>query len=241
MSSIALNKPTIKLMAERLRTYLRAGGTDLKQTNAYEAIARVLGYRDWNTLSAEENWQIANVTTPAQYFHMLRRQMRQEAHKPLIVMTPKSLLRSPQAVSTIDEFTTSGFQAVLPDTVANADGIKRLVLCSGKVYYDLNAEVQQQSLAHVALARVEQFYPFPKQALEDWFAQFVNATEIVWAQEEPQNMGGWTFMQPRLEALTGRRKVRYAGRSASASPSTGNYIIHGLEQAKLVKDALGIK
>ncbi|MFN7928549.1 MAG: 2-oxoglutarate dehydrogenase E1 component [Blastocatellia bacterium] len=192
-------------------------------------------------LCAENNIQVCYPTTPAQYFHLLRRQMRQEAQKPLVVMTPKSLLRSPNAVSTIDEFTTGGFRAVLPDPVANAENVKRLVLCSGKVYYDLKAEATQQGSDHVALLRVEQFYPFPKQALEDWFAQFANATEVVWAQEEPQNMGGWTFMQPRLEALTGRRKVRYAGRSASASPSTGNYIIHGLEQAKLVKDALGIK
>jgi 2-oxoglutarate dehydrogenase E1 component len=192
-------------------------------------------------LCAENNIQVCYPTTPAQYFHMLRRQMRQEAPKPLVVMTPKSLLRSPNAVSTIDEFTSGGFHAVLPDAVTNAENIKRLVLCSGKVYYDLKAEAQQHDLENVSILRVEQFYPFPKQALEDWFAQFANATEIVWAQEEPQNMGGWTFMQPRLEALTGRRKVRYAGRVASASPSTGNYIIHGLEQAKLVKDALGIK
>ncbi|MBS1808014.1 MAG: multifunctional oxoglutarate decarboxylase/oxoglutarate dehydrogenase thiamine pyrophosphate-binding subunit/dihydrolipoyllysine-residue succinyltransferase subunit [Acidobacteria bacterium] len=192
-------------------------------------------------LCAENNIQVCYPTTPAQYFHLLRRQMKQDASKPLIVMTPKSLLRSPQAVSQIEEFTSSGFQSVIPDAVANAENIKRLVFCSGKVYYDLKAEAEQQGLGHVTILRVEQFYPFPKQAIEDWLAQFANATEIVWAQEEPQNMGGWTFMQPRLEALTGRRKVRYAGRSASASPSTGNYIIHGLEQAKLVKDALGIK
>lgn len=192
-------------------------------------------------LCAENNIQVCYPTTPAQYFHLLRRQMKQDASKPLIVMTPKSLLRSPQAVSQIEEFTSSGFQSVIPDAVANAENIKRLVFCSGKVYYDLKAEAEQQGLNHVTILRVEQFYPFPKQAIEDWLAQFANATEIVWAQEEPQNMGGWTFMQPRLEALTGRRKVRYAGRSASASPSTGNYIIHGLEQAKLVKDALGIK
>lgn len=192
-------------------------------------------------LCAENNIQVCYPTTPAQYFHLLRRQMKQEASKPLIVMTPKSLLRSPQAVSGLEEFTSGGFRAVIPDAVANAENIKRLVFCSGKVYYDIRAEAEQQGLDHVTILRVEQFYPFPKQAIEDWIGQFPNATEIVWAQEEPQNMGGWTFMQPRLEALTGRRKVRYAGRSASASPSTGNYIIHGLEQAKLVKDALGIK
>jgi multifunctional 2-oxoglutarate metabolism enzyme len=192
-------------------------------------------------LCAENNMQVCYPTTPAQYFHLLRRQMRQDANKPLIVMTPKSLLRSPQAVSTIDEFTSGGFHAVIPDAVANAENIKRLVLCSGKVYYDLKAEAVQQSLDHVAILRVEQFYPFPKQALEEWFGQFANATEIVWAQEEPQNMGGWSYIRSRLEELTGRRRVRYAGRSASASPSTGNYIIHGLEQSKLVKDALGIK
>ena len=192
-------------------------------------------------LCAENNIQVCYPTTPAQYFHMLRRQMRQDANKPLIVMTPKSLLRSPNAVSTIEEFINGGFSAVLPDAVAQTEDIKRLVLCSGKLYYDLKAEADQQGLSHVAILRVEQFYPFPKQALEEWFAQFANATEVVWAQEEPQNMGGWSYIRPRLEELTGRRKVRYAGRSGSASPSTGNYIIHGLEQAKLVKDALGIK
>ena len=192
-------------------------------------------------LCAENNIQVCYPTTPAQYFHLLRRQMKQDASKPLVVMTPKSLLRSPNAVSSIAEFTTGGFRAVITDAVTNAESIKRLVFCSGKVYYDVRAEAEQQGLEHVTILRVEQFYPFPKQAVEEWIAQFTNATEIVWAQEEPQNMGGWTFMQPRLDALTGRRKVRYAGRSASASPSTGNYIIHGLEQAKLVKDALGIK
>lgn len=192
-------------------------------------------------LCAENNIQVCYPTTPAQYFHLLRRQMKQDASKPLIVMTPKSLLRSPQAVSNIEEFTKGGFHSVIADSLKNAENIKRLVFCSGKVYYDIKAEAEQQGLDHVAILRIEQFYPFPKQAIEDWMAQFANATEIVWAQEEPQNMGGWTFMQPRLDALTGRRKVRYAGRSASASPSTGNYIIHGLEQAKLVKDALGIK
>jgi multifunctional 2-oxoglutarate metabolism enzyme len=193
-------------------------------------------------LCAENNIQVCYPTTPAQYFHLLRRQVKQDVSKPLVVMTPKSLLRSPQAVSTIEEFTAGGFRSTIAETVANAESIKRLVFCSGKVYYDLKAEAEQQGLDHVTILRVEQFYPFPQQAIEEWMAQFTNATEIVWAQEEPQNMGGWTYMQPRLEALlTGRRKLRYAGRSASASPSTGNYIIHGLEQAKLLKDALGIK
>ncbi len=193
-------------------------------------------------LCAENNIQVCYPTTPAQYFHLLRRQMKQDANKPLVVMTPKSLLRSPQAVSNLEEFTSGGFRAVISETVTNAESIKRLVFCSGKVYYDIKAEAEQQGLDHVTILRVEQFYPFPKQAIEEWVAQFTNTTEVVWAQEEPQNMGGWTFMQPRLDALlTGRRKLRYAGRSASASPSTGNYIIHGLEQTKLVKDALGIK
>ena len=193
-------------------------------------------------LCAENNIQVCYPTTPANYFHLLRRQMKQEAAKPLIIMTPKSLLRSPLAVSSINEFTDGGFKSTITEAVSNPADIKRVVLCSGKVFYDLNNAAQEQGLSHVAIMRIEQFYPFPKQAIKDYFAQFTNANEIVWAQEEPKNMGAWTFMQPRLEdLLTGRKRLRYAGRDASASPSTGNYIIHGLEQMQLVKDALGVK
>ena len=193
-------------------------------------------------LCAENNMQVCYPTNPANFFHLLRRQMKQEAAKPLIIMTPKSLLRSPLAVSPINEFTDGGFKSTIADAVSNPAEIKRVVLCSGKVYYDLNNAAQEHGLSNVAILRVEQFYPFPKQALKDFFAQFTNANEIVWAQEEPKNMGAWTFMQPRLEdLLTGRKRLRYAGRDASASPSTGNYIIHGLEQAQLVREALGVK
>ena len=157
-------------------------------------------------LCAENNIQVCYPTNPANFFHLLRRQMKQEAAKPLVVMTPKSLLRSPQAVSAIDEFTDGGFKSVIANPVSNPAEIKRMVLCSGKVYYDLNNAAQEHGLSHVAILRVEQFYPFPKQAIEDFFAQFTNANEIIWAQEEPQNMGAWTFMQPRLEdLLTGRK------------------------------------
>ncbi len=193
-------------------------------------------------LCAEDNIQVCYPTTPANYFHMIRRQMKQEAAKPLIVMTPKSLLRSPHAISSLDEFTEGGFKPIIADAVENPENIKRLVLCSGKVYYDLRAELEARGINVTTLLRMEQFYPFPKQALKDWIAQYPNANEIIWCQEEPQNQGGWTFVRPRIEdLLTGRRRLRYAGRAASASPSTGNYIIHGLEQAQLVKDALGVK
>ncbi|HYE72404.1 MAG TPA: hypothetical protein VEF04_03700, partial [Blastocatellia bacterium] len=189
-------------------------------------------------LCAEDNMQVCYPTTPAQYFHLLRRQVKQQAGKPLVVMTPKSLLRSPQAVSQIAEFTSGGFQPVIADQ-ADAAKVDRLILCSGKVYYDLRQEIEQRGTDNVAVMRVEQLYPFPLQAVKNWVASFAQAKTMVWLQEEPRNMGAWTFMRPRLEAILGsRRKLRYAGRAASASPSTGNYTVHQREQQQILKDAL---
>ena len=165
--------------------------------------------------------------------------MKQEASKPLIVMTPKSLLRLPQATSPLDHFTTGGFLPVIGDAAQGAN-VKRVILCSGKVYYDLQAAAAQAKRDDVAILRLEQFYPFPQQALLEWLAAFPQANEILWVQEEPQNMGGWNFVRPRLEALmSGRQELRYVGRAASASPATGSYTIHQLEQQQIVKEALG--
>jgi 2-oxoglutarate dehydrogenase complex dehydrogenase (E1) component-like enzyme len=155
-------------------------------------------------------------------------------------MTPKSLLRSPQAGSSLDQFTQSGFHPLIGDSVAPG-GVERVIICSGKVYYDLMAEHEKSGNGHVAILRLEQFYPFPRTLLQQWLNSYTKAGEIVWAQEEPQNMGGWNFMRPRLEALAkGRTEVRYVGRSRSASPATGSYTIHQLEQARLVKEALSL-
>jgi 2-oxoglutarate dehydrogenase E1 component len=191
-------------------------------------------------LCAEDNMQVCYPTTPAQYFHLLRRQVRQEMEKPLVVMTPKSLLRLPAAVSSLDQFTAGGFLPVIGDAV-DAAGVARVLLCSGKVYYDLAAELEKNNTGKVAILRLEQFYPFPLSLLQRWLASYTKAQEIFWVQEEPQNMGGWNFMRPRLEALlTDNQELRYVGRAASASPATGSYTIHQLEQQAFVKEALSL-
>ncbi len=189
-------------------------------------------------LCAEDNIQVCYPTTPAQYFHLLRRQVKQELRKPLFVMTPKSLLRLPQAVSSLDQFTHGGFYPVIGDAVEPA-GVERVVVCSGKVFYDLLAENEKNGNGRVAILRLEQFYPFPQTLLQQWLSAYTKAEEIIWAQEEPQNMGGWNFMRPRLEVLAhARMELRYVGRAASASPATGSYTIHQLEQQSLVNEAL---
>lgn len=191
-------------------------------------------------LCAENNMQVCYPTTPAQYFHLLRRQVKQEIARPLVVMTPKSLLRLPAASSTMAELETGGFQSVIDDgRIEDRSKVKRVVVCSGKVYYDLDAA--RETASEVAVVRLEQFYPFPATKLTEIFASYPNATEIVWTQEEPQNMGGWAFVEPRLRAiLPANTSLQYIGRTASASPATGSYAIHNLEQGKLVNDSLNI-
>jgi len=191
-------------------------------------------------LCAENNLQVCYPSTPAQYFHLLRRQAKQQLARPLIVMTPKSLLRLPAASSTRDELIGGGFLPVIDETEGvDREQITRIVLCSGKVYYDLNVARQKSDDRKVAILRLEQFYPFPKTSLQEIFATYPNAKELVWAQEEPQNMGGWTFVEPRLiDLLPGCERPRYVGRAASASPATGSYTIYELEQRKLVDEAL---
>ena len=209
----------------------------------------------WLQMCAEDNWIVANCTTPANYFHILRRQLHRRFRKPLVLMTPKSLLRHPLAVSTADEFQTgSTFHRVLDDdaergrsktTLVADERMRRVVICSGKVYYDLLAARDEAGLDDVYLARLEQFYPFPQQALIKLFERFKDA-EIVWCQEEPKNQGGWNFVEPNLEwVLTriGAKRTRavYVGRSALASVATGLASRHKAEQEKLVADALGLE
>ncbi|MFN0278319.1 MAG: multifunctional oxoglutarate decarboxylase/oxoglutarate dehydrogenase thiamine pyrophosphate-binding subunit/dihydrolipoyllysine-residue succinyltransferase subunit [Pyrinomonadaceae bacterium] len=207
-------------------------------------------------LCAENNLQVTYPTTPAQYFHLLRRQVKQEIVRPLIVMTPKSLLRLPAASSTMPELETGGFQPVIKDArITDRAKIKRVVVCSGKVFYDLDdarvssPHVSKGSIPEsstvisddVAVVRLEQFYPFPTTALQKIFAEYPNAAEMVWTQEEPQNMGGWTFVEPRLrDILPEKTTLHYIGRAASASPATGSYAIHNLEQEKIIFDSLNI-
>jgi 2-oxoglutarate dehydrogenase complex dehydrogenase (E1) component-like enzyme len=191
-------------------------------------------------LCAENNLQVCYPTTPAQYFHLLRRQARQETIRPLVVMTPKSLLRLPAASSTIEELTDGGFQPVIADARINDSAkVKRVVLCSGKVFYDLEAGREDTPDDRVAVVRLEQFYPFPGEKLKEIFASYPNATQIFWTQEEAQNMGGWTFVEARIREIKPENVLlRYVGRAPSASPATGSYAIHELEQKQLVDQSL---
>jgi 2-oxoglutarate dehydrogenase E1 component len=205
-------------------------------------------------LSAEDNWIVANCTTPANYFHVLRRQLHRSFRKPLVLFTPKSLLRHKLCVSSLDDMAEgSSFHRVLWDDAEmghselelRPDGeIRRVALCSGKVYYDLLAARDAEGISDVYLMRLEQFYPFPALSLTRELARFPNA-DIVWCQEEPKNQGGWSFVEPNIEWVLGRiggkvgRPV-YAGRPASASPATGLASRHKAEQEELVAAALTI-
>jgi 2-oxoglutarate dehydrogenase E1 component len=185
-------------------------------------------------LCAEDNMQVANITTPANYFHVLRRQMKRDFKKPLIVMSPKSLLRLPAATSKIEEFTSGSFQEIIEDEKAPKSA-KRLILCSGKVYYDLDAYRTTNNIVDTTLIRVEQLYPLHKDKLAE-IARANAKAKLVWCQEESQNNGAWSFIAPELETLFGR-KPAYAGRDASASPAVGALSLHKLELAAFLKDA----
>ncbi len=191
-------------------------------------------------LCAEDNLRVANVTTPAQYFHLLRRQMRQPVGKPLVLFTPKSLLRFPASFSPLEELTRGGFRALLGDAeVGDRTAVSRVLLCSGKVFYDLRAARGERKEARVAIVRVEQLYPFPAEALRSVLADYSSAREFVWVQEEAKNMGAWTFLQPRLaELLPGGARLRYAGRAPSASPATGSAAVHKRELEELIRQAM---
>ena len=186
---------------------------------------------------AEDNIQVCNLTTPAQFFHALRRQIKGAYRRPLIVMSPKSLLRHKAAVSPVDELTEGRFQEFLDDPVA-PEAPKRLVLCSGKVYYDLEAGRAELGSDDVAIVRVEQFYPFNRELFQRVVAPYRTATEVFWVQEETRNRGGWTYMMPRLMELFPESEIRYVGRAPSASPATGSPGAHREEQAALVREAL---
>ncbi|HEY8506131.1 MAG TPA: hypothetical protein VIL46_16210, partial [Gemmataceae bacterium] len=186
-------------------------------------------------MCAEDNIQVCNPTTPAQYFHLLRRQIKRDFRKPLVVLTPKSLLRHREAVSPLDELARGHFREVLDDPRAGDPArVRRVLLCSGKVYYDLLE--QRGDRPDLAVVRLEQFYPFPERQLREVLERYAAAEEWIWVQEESQNMGGWSFMEPRLRAMG--YEVRYIGRDASASPATGSLAFHLREQKELVDAAL---
>lgn len=192
-------------------------------------------------LCAEDNIQVANLTTPTQYFHILRKQALQENKKPLIIMSPKSLLRHPKAVCSVESLAKGAFHPFLKDSeLEDSPKIDRIVICSGKVYYDLLKEREEKEIKNVALTRLEMLYPFPDKDIKLFLEEFKGVKEIVWCQEEPKNMGGWTYVMPRLQQLLqDGQKLIYAGRQASASPAAGQKKVHEAEQEKLIQDALG--
>ena len=198
-------------------------------------------------LCAERNMRVCNFTTPANYFHALRRQLKANYRKPLVVMTPKSLLRHKLAVSSISDFGPgSAFRFVIPeiDAIAPEEKVRRVVLCTGKVYYDLLQERRDRKIDDVALIRVEQLYPFPKKTLTATLAPYKHA-EVVWCQEEPENMGAWHFLDRRIEKvlleLDGAcKRPVLVGRANAASPATGLARTHAAQQEALVKQALGL-
>jgi len=190
-------------------------------------------------LCALDNMLVCVPSTPAQAFHMLRRQLHMTTRKPLVVMSPKSLLRHKLAVSSLDELANGQFQRLIPDTTATANKVKRVVLCSGKVYYDLLEAVQKQAITDVALVRVEQLYPFPRTELTAELKRFAAATEIIWCQEEPQNQGAWYQIQHHLRAcLQPKQALAYAGRPSSPSPAVGHMADHLRELQEFLAAAL---
>jgi 2-oxoglutarate dehydrogenase E1 component len=187
-------------------------------------------------LSAQNNWQVCVPTLPSQIFHLFRRQIVRPVRKPLIVFTPKSLLRHPEAVSSMDDLAKGRFHAVIDDTVP-VEQVKRVVVCSGKVYFDLLAARSDRK--DVALIRIEQLYPFPEDALREILSRYAGAEHFIWAQEDPMNQGAWYAILHHLNhCAPGGRRFAYAGREAAAAPASGYAVRHQAEQAKLLKDAL---
>jgi len=189
-------------------------------------------------LCADHNIQVVQPTTPAQIFHLLRRQMIRLFRKPLVIMTPKSLLRNKDAVSPLSDLAKGHFETVIPDNEElNASKVKRIIMCSGKVYYDLVNTRKEREATDTAIIRLEQLYPFPHKAVAAELKKYPAATEIVWCQDEPQNQGAWFFVQHYImENMTEGQKLGYAGRPASASPAVGYYAKHN-EQQKALLDA----
>ncbi|MGD8686147.1 MAG: 2-oxoglutarate dehydrogenase E1 component, partial [Syntrophobacterales bacterium] len=188
-------------------------------------------------LCAEENIQVCNPTTPAQYFHLLRRQVKRDFRKPLVVMTPKSLLRHPLAVSRLADMTSGSFQEVF-DGQGNKKTCSRILFCSGKIYYELLQRRQDLKATDIGIIRLEQFYPFPEQQLEKVITQYDQVHEWFWVQEEPENMGGWNFVRSRLASLV-HKHIKYIGREAAASPATGFHNIYKRQQAAILEEAVG--
>jgi 2-oxoglutarate dehydrogenase E1 component len=191
-------------------------------------------------LCAEENIQVCNLTTPGQYFHVLRRQVRRDFRKPLVIMTPKSLLRNERATSRLEDFTQSAFQQVLgPTVIGEARNVNRVIFCSGKVYYDLVGYLESNQINDAALVRIEQLYPLDLEGLEEKIREVCHASKWVWCQEEPKNMGAWTYIAPLLASVFGQ-EIGYSGRPAAASPAVGSKAWHDQQQKELVHHAFTV-
>jgi 2-oxoglutarate dehydrogenase E1 component len=192
-------------------------------------------------LAAEGNIRVANLTTPAQYFHLLRRQARVAKQRPLVIMTPKSLLRMPQATSRIEHLSEARFYPVLSEPRIDEEKVTRLVLCTGKIYYDLKGHATRENNEGVAISRVELLYPFPQQQILDEVARYPNLREVAWVQEEPRNMGARAHMSPRmLHILPSHLEFGYVGRPERASPGEGYPAAHTVEQTRIIRTALDV-
>ncbi|HEX7510333.1 MAG TPA: hypothetical protein VF335_03480, partial [Chitinivibrionales bacterium] len=187
-------------------------------------------------MCAEENMHVCNLTTPAQYFHALRRQIAARYRKPLIIMAPKSLLRHPLVVSYLSDLTGKGFEAVLDDPW-KIENVGRLILCSGKIYYDLYAHREKTARTDVAIVRIEQLYPFPSELIGQMLLRYAHAKSVLWVQEEHKNFGAWYFIRERFASVFPDIKLVYTGRPESASPATGRLKQHRAEQQKVVENA----
>jgi 2-oxoglutarate dehydrogenase complex dehydrogenase (E1) component-like enzyme len=182
---------------------------------------------------------VCNATTPGQYFHLLRRQVKVGFRKPLILMTPKSLLRHPKVISTINDLAEGGFREVLDDSY-EPHNISRILLCSGKIYYDLLDRREAVENTDTALIRLEQLYPFPEQALDACFERYSHLRDVTWIQEEPRNYGAWSYMSERFRSYWPAIDLHYLGRDESSSSATGSFKQHEAEQKKLIEEAFGL-
>ena len=191
------------------------------------------------TLSARNNIRVAQPTTAAQYFHLLRSQVLRAHPTPLIVFTPKSMLRAVATRSPLAEFERGSFRSVLDDTVEDASAVTRALLATGKIAHEAIARRDESALSTVAVIRVEQLYPWPRVALDEALARYPNLQEIVWLQEEPENMGAWPFVHLQMHSQFRGMNVRHVARAESASPATGSSLIHNAEQADLLTRAVG--
>jgi len=192
----------------------------------------------WLNLCAEDNMQVMNLTTPAQFFHALRRQVLRTYRKPMIVMSPKSLLRLPAASSNLEDIATGKFQRVIQDPTIDAKKVNKVIFCSGKVYYDLVAARRERKIDNIAIVRIEQLYPLRAEEIRQVLEPYAEGTPVVWVQEEPFNMGAWYYMRARLPEMLEGRPLSYVSRPESASPATGSLGAHKIEQARLIDQAL---